>query len=82
MNSSSKENLNSSIIYLDYNATTYIHEQAASDMIPYLTTYFGNPSSTHIFGNQTKMAVQKARSQVAKMIGSSPSEIIFTSGGR
>lgn len=72
----------SSIIYLDYNATTYIHEEVASEMLPFLTTYFGNPSSSHIFGNQTKLAVQKARINVARMINCSASEVIFTSGGR
>lgn len=72
----------SSLIYLDYNATTYIHPQVASEMLPYLTTHFGNPSSSHIYGNQTKLAVQTARNNVAKMLNCSSSEIIFTSGGR
>ncbi len=82
MSFSNPPNSSPSLIYLDYNATTYIHEQVAAEMMPYLTTYFGNPSSSHLFGNQTKMAVQKARSQVAKMLNCSSSEIIFTSGGR
>ena len=83
MSFSNPSNSLPSLIYLDYNATTYIHEQVAAEMMPYLTTYFGNPSSSHLFGNQTKIAVQKARSQVAKMLNcSSSSEIIFTSGGR
>ena len=76
------ENPKKDIIYLDYNATTYIHEQVASEMMPYLTTHFGNPSSSHVFGNKTKMAVQNAREQVALMLNCQSSEIIFTSGGR
>ena len=76
------ENLKKDIIYLDYNATTYIHEQVAAEMIPYLTTHFGNPSSSHVFGNKTKMAVQNAREQVALMLNCQSSDIIFTSGGR
>ena len=76
-----EESSNNQIIYLDYNATTYIHEEVAKDMQPYLSTLFGNPSSSHIFGVKTKQAVQKARKQVANMIGCSSSEIIFTSGG-
>lgn len=75
-------NQSTQIIYLDYNATTYIHEKVASEMIPYLTTHFGNPSSSHVFGNETKLAVQKARNQVAQMLNCSSNEIIFTSGGR
>lgn len=74
---SSSEN----IIYLDYNATTYIHEEVAKEMNPYLISYFGNPSSSHIFGIKAKQAVQKSREQIAKMLGCSSSEIVFTSGG-
>ena len=69
------------IIYLDYNATTYIHEKVAKSMEPYLSILFGNPSSSHIFGTQTKQAVQKSREQISKMLNCSTSEIIFTSGG-
>jgi len=70
------------IIYLDYNATTYIHEQVAAEMLPFLTTHFGNPSSSHIFGNLAKLSIQTARERVAKMINCQSSEIVFTSGGR
>ena len=69
------------MIYLDYNATTPIDPQVAEAMKPYLDVYFGNPSSSHQLGTQTKMAVEKARKQVAEMIGADSSEIIFTSGG-
>jgi cysteine desulfurase NifS/selenium donor protein len=69
------------MIYLDYNATTPIDPEVAEAMKPFLDVYFGNPSSSHQLGAQTKMAVGKARKQVAEMIGADSSEIIFTSGG-
>ena len=68
------------IIYLDYNATTNIHEEVRKEMEPYLNIYFGNPSSSHKFGIQTKKGIVKARSQIAKMINCISNEIIFTSG--
>ncbi len=69
------------MIYLDYNATTPIDKEVADAMQPFLTNYFGNPSSSHVYGLKTKKAVEKAREQIAKMIHAHPSEIIFTSGG-
>ncbi len=68
-------------VYLDYNATTPIDPEVAVAMRPYLEHYFGNPSSVHVFGVKAKMAVEKARKQVASLINCSPSEVIFTSGG-
>ncbi len=68
-------------IYLDYNATTPIDPEIAAAMLPYLEQYFGNPSSSHFFGIQTRIAVEKARKQIAEMINCFPDEIIFTSGG-
>ena len=68
-------------IYLDHNATTPIAQEVAAAMRPYLDEYFGNPSSTHQYGIKTKIAVEKARAQVAKLINCDPSEIVFTSGG-
>ncbi len=68
-------------IYLDYNATTPIAPEVADAMRPFLDEYFGNPSSVHAYGVKTKMAVEKARRQVAELINCDPSEIIFTSGG-
>ena len=68
-------------IYFDYNATTPIAPEVAEAMRPYLEAYFGNPSSMHAYGVKTKMAVEKARRQVAELINCDPSEIIFTSGG-
>ena len=68
-------------IYLDYNATTPIDPEVAKAMQPYLTEYFGNPSSIHNYGIITKKAVEKARTQIAALINCQPHEIIFTSGG-
>ena len=68
-------------IYLDYNATTPIDPEVAETMKPFLDELFGNPSSSHVYGIITKKAVNLARSQVASLIGCSPEEIIFTSGG-
>ena len=68
-------------IYLDYNATTPIDPEVAEAMKPYLTEFFGNPSSTHWFGIQTRKAIEKARKQVAELINCEADEIIFTSGG-
>jgi len=68
-------------IYLDYNATTPIDKEVAQAMQPYLSEYFGNPSSAHSFGIETKKAVENARKQVANLIHCKPHEIIFTSGG-
>ncbi len=68
-------------IYLDYNATTPIDKEVAEAMLPYLTEFFGNPSSSHYYGYQTKKAIEKARKQIASLINCSSDEIIFTSGG-
>jgi len=68
-------------IYLDHNATTPIAPEVAEAMIPYLKEHFGNPSSSHWYGIQTKKAVENARKQVASLLGSQSDEIIFTSGG-
>lgn len=68
-------------IYLDYNATTPIEHEVAESMRPYLEHFFGNPSSLHQYGSEAKIAVERARVQVAAMLNASPDEIIFTSGG-
>ena len=68
-------------IYLDYNATTPVDKEVAQAIQPYLYEHFGNPSSAHGFGTETKLAVEKARRQVAALINCHPGEIIFTSGG-
>ena len=68
-------------IYLDYNATTPIDPAVAAAMQPYLLQHYGNPSSTHVYGQTTKRAVEHARAQVAALLGCAASEIVFTSGG-
>ncbi len=68
-------------IYLDNSATTPVDPRVVEAMMPYLTEQFGNASSIHYFGQQAKSAVDKARHQVAHLIGSRPNEIVFTSGG-
>lgn len=68
-------------IYFDHNATTPLLPEVVEAMIPFLREHFGNPSSSHIFGRRTREAVEKARGQVASLIGASPEEIVFTSGG-
>ncbi len=68
-------------IYLDYNATTPLDPRVVEAMLPYLKEHFGNPSSVHHFGEEAKRAVEKARGQVASLLGCKPEEVIFTSGG-
>ncbi|MBI5399953.1 cysteine desulfurase NifS [Candidatus Saganbacteria bacterium] len=68
-------------IYLDYAATTPVHPDVAAAMQPYFSEKFGNPSSLHSFGQEARRAVEKAREDVAALIGALPEEIIFTSGG-
>ncbi|MGV8026997.1 MAG: selenide, water dikinase SelD [Anaerolineaceae bacterium] len=68
-------------VYLDYNATTPIAPQVAEAMRPYIYEDFGNPSSSHAYGSAAKKGVEKARRQVAEMLGCQPDEIVFTSGG-
>jgi cysteine desulfurase len=68
-------------IYLDYNATTPIAPAVLDAMLPYLREHFGNPSSTHEYGRKTHDAIDRARSQVAALLGATPEEIVFTGGG-
>ncbi len=68
-------------IYLDYNATTPLAPEVLEAMRPFLETEFGNPSSSHTFGDIPRRAVDSARSQVAELLGCKPEEIVFTSGG-
>lgn len=69
-------------IYLDNSATTPLDPAVLEAMMPYLTTDFGNASSIHTFGQKAKMAVDRARHQVAALLNATrPNEIIFTSGG-
>ena len=67
-------------IYFDYNATTPLDPRVLEAMMPYLTEHFGNASSvSHTFGLAAAAAVDRARTQVAALLGASPGEILFTS---
>ena len=68
-------------VYLDYNATTPIDPEVANEMLPYIQSFFGNPSSSYSIGRTNKEAINKARKQVADLINAKPEEIVFTSGG-
>ena len=68
-------------IYFDNNATTSVAPEVLEEMLPYLSEYYGNPSSMHTFGGQLHRKVEEARHRVAQLIGAEPEEIIFTSSG-
>ena len=68
-------------IYLDYNATTPIDPAVIDAMLPYLREHYGNPSSTHSYGKTTHDAIDRARAQVAALLGAQSDEIVFTAGG-
>ncbi len=69
------------MLYLDYNATTPVDPEVVAAMEPYLGKFFANPSSGHQPGRECRAAIDKARLQVANMLGATSDEIIFTSGG-
>lgn len=69
------------MIYLDYNGTTPVDPRVAEVMTPFIHSYFGNPSSSHAFGVSAKNGMVTARAQVANLLGASPEEIVFSSGG-
>lgn len=68
-------------IYLDYNATTPVDPVVVEAILPYLSTHFGNPSSTHTYAAPTRQAISTARAQVAQLLHCQSSEIIFTGCG-
>ena len=69
------------MIYLDHAATTPLDERVLDAMLPYLRDQFGNASSVHVMGQAARRAIDRARAEVADLIGAEPSEIVFTSGG-
>jgi cysteine desulfurase len=68
-------------IYLDYNATTPVDSAVADAMEPFLRSQFGNPSSAHAYGASARVAVERARAQVGRLLGCDPEEIVFTGSG-
>ena len=68
-------------IYMDYGATTPVDQRVVDAMIPWLREHFGNPASrSHAWGWEAEAAVEKAREQVAELVGADPREIVWTSG--
>ncbi len=68
-------------IYLDNNASTAVRPEALEAMLPYFGEHFGNASSIHAFGQESKGAMEEARQKVAALLNATPGEIVFTSGG-
>src|SRR6266852_163069 len=68
-------------VYLDNNATTPVLAEVMDAMRPYFAEHFGNASSIHHHGQETRAAVERARESVADLLGCRASEIVFTSGG-
>jgi len=68
-------------VYLDYAATTPVKKEVLEEMLPYFNEHFGNPSSVHSYGRESKKAIDIARNKIAKSIGAKPEEIYFTGGG-
>jgi cysteine desulfurase len=71
----------SEVIYLDNNATTRVAPEVFEAMVPFLTDYYGNPSSAYSFGKRVEGHLKEAREKVAALLGATPKEIIFTSCG-
>jgi len=69
------------VIYLDNNATTKVAPEVVDAMLPYLSEYYGNPSSMHSFGGNVAAHIKQARENVANLIGATADEIVFTSCG-
>ena len=68
-------------VYLDHSATTPADRRVVEAMLPYLSEKFGNASSVHYFGQEARAAVDRARREVAELIGARANEIVFVSGG-
>ena len=68
-------------IYFDNAATTRLDPEVLEAMMPYLTDHFGNPSSIYSYGRETRLAIENSRKSVAKILGTKPANIFFTSGG-
>ena len=69
------------MVYADNNATTKVDEKVVEEMVPYLSEFYGNPSSMHLFGGQVEEKLVEAREKVAALLNAQPTEVIFTSCG-
>jgi cysteine desulfurase len=69
------------LVYLDNNATTRPAPEVVEAMLPFLTEWYGNPSSVHRFGQRSRQALEEARARVARLIGCAEAEVMFTGGG-
>jgi cysteine desulfurase len=69
------------LIYLDNNATTQPAPEVVAEMLPYLTEFYGNPSSVHRFGQRSRQALDEARAKIASLVNCSDAELLFTGGG-
>lgn len=69
------------MIYLDNAASTAIHDDVLTEMLPYLKEQYGNPSSIHKFGRVADKAIKTARKRISQLINANPNEILLTSGG-
>ena len=69
------------MIYFDHNATTTVHPEVLDEMMPFLNTQQGNPSSSHSYGRIVQTAIEEARERVANSVNAHPSQVIFTSSG-
>src|SRR5918997_4737212 len=68
-------------VYLDNSVTTPVDPRVVEAMLPYLTEKFGNASSVHFYGQEARTAVDRARREVAALVGARPNEVVFLSGG-
>src|SRR5215210_3257175 len=68
-------------VYLDNSATTPVDPRVVEALLPYLSEKFGNPSSVHFYGQEARAAVDRARREVAALVGARPNEMVFLSGG-
>ena len=73
--------LDAGTVYLDYNGTTPVDTRVIDALLPYLHTDFGNPSSSHSYGHVPKAAMDRARRDVARLVGAVPDQIVFTGSG-
>jgi len=73
--------MSSPIVYLDHAATTPVDPEVVAAMHPYFAEDFGNPSSIHALGQRSEAAIERARAEVAAVLGCPAGEILFTSGG-